>query len=259
MDSEYELDRRIELNEYNLFRYVQQGPIQLTRGLDSSMLEQAHERQFAISQMGLVSAGFESEHTARIKLALHTILCHFSNHKRNTSPQRPASPHREYLADFSLSNLPMTFEPLPPLNMEASTIHCPANPPTIPRSMTTHLSRPPLALVDLMNPEPAIPEYAKRKYSGSHSSPPLDADSLDNIVDADNDKLYSGTLDYVRASQSHKPITTRTHRAARMIRPSPSRMVPSQARRKKTCEADQAENDVHLLLGLSQDRTKAVS
>jgi hypothetical protein len=99
MDSEYEPDSRIELNEYN----VQRGPTQLTRGLDSSMLEQAHERQFAISQMGLVSAGFEWEHTVRIKHALHTVLCHFSNHKHDTSPQRPASPHREYLADFSSS------------------------------------------------------------------------------------------------------------------------------------------------------------
>jgi hypothetical protein len=216
MDSEYELDGRIELNEYNLFRYVQRGPTQLTRGLDSNMLEQAHERQFAISQIGLVSAGFESEHTARIKHALHTVLSHFSNHKHDTSPQRPVSPHREYLADFSLSNLPLTFEPLPPFNLEASAIHRPANPPTIPRPMTTHLSRPPLALVDLMNPEPAIPKLGKRKYSGSHSSPPVDVDSLDNIGDADNDKIYNGTLDYVRASQSHKPRMTRTHREARM-------------------------------------------
>ena len=114
MDSEYGPDWHIELNEYNLFRYVQRGPTQLTRGLDLSMLEQAHERQFAISQMGLVSAGFESEHTARIKLALHTVLYHFSNHKHNTSPQRPASPHREYLVDFSPSNFPMTSSPIQP-------------------------------------------------------------------------------------------------------------------------------------------------
>jgi hypothetical protein len=256
MDSEYEPDSRIELNEYNLFRYVQRGPPQLTRGLDSSMLGQAHERQFAISQMGLVSVGFEWEHTARIKHALHTVLCHFSDHKHDTSPQRPASPHREYLADFSPSNLPMTFEPLPPFNLEASTIHRPANPPTIPRPMTTHLSRSSLALVDLMNPEPAISKPGKRKYSGSHSSPPVDVDSLDNIVDADNDKLYNGTLDYVRASQSHKP---RMNREVRMRRPSPLRMVPSHARRQKTCEADQAENEAHLLLGLSQHCTKTAT
>jgi hypothetical protein len=106
----------------------------------------------------------------------------------------------------------MTFEPLPPFNLEASTIHHLANPPTIPRPMTTNLSRSPLALVDLMNPEPVIPKPGKRKYSGSHSSPPVDVDSLDNIVDADNDKLYNGALDYVRASQSHKPRMTRTHR-----------------------------------------------
>jgi hypothetical protein len=259
MNSEYEPDRRIELNEYNLFRHVQRGPTQLTRGLDSSMLEQAHERQFAISQMGLVSTGFESEHTARIKLALHTVLCHVSKHQHDTSTHRPASPYREYLADFSQSNLHMTFEPLPPFSLEASTIHRPANPPTIPRPTATHPSRSPLALVNLMNPEPAIPKPGKRKYSGSRSSPPVDVDSLDNIVDADTDKLYNGNPDYYRASQSHKPRLTRTHREVRMRRPSPSRMVPSQARRQKPCEADHAENKAHPLLGLSQHGTKAAS
>jgi hypothetical protein len=89
----------------------------------------------------------------------------------------------------------MMFEPLPPFNLEASTTHRPANPPTIPRPMTINLSRTPLTLVDVMNPEPVIPKPGKRKYSGSHSSPLVDVDSLDNIVDADNDKLYNGTLD----------------------------------------------------------------
>jgi len=61
----------------------------------------------------------------------------------------------------------------------------------------TYLLRLSLALKDLMNSKLAIPKLRKWRYSSSYSLPPMDINLLDNIVDAGNDNLYNGTLDYV--------------------------------------------------------------
>lgn len=211
------------------------------------MLEQAHERQFAISQIGLFSAGFELEHTARIKHTLETLLDYFTNHQSIQSPQRPTSPYREHLADFSLSKLPTTFEPLPPIDPEQ---------PITALSATDTPSRSPLALVDLMNPEPSNSRPSKRKYSATYSPPSVDVDSPENILDIGNESLYLSALDYVRASQSHTPTMTRTHREARMRRPSPIRKAFSHHRIPNAYDADQAETEAHLLLSFSQHFAK---
>jgi len=255
--TECDPDWRIELNEHNLFHYVQRGPSQLTRGLDSSMLEQASERQFAISQLGLVSAGFEVQHTERIKLTLQYLDNHFTNHQCERSPQRPSSPYREHLIDFSLSKFTTPFEPLPPFGSEQSITPDMSSPPTTPTPMADTSSRSPLALVDLMNPEPVNSRPSKRKFSAIYSPPLMDADSdsQDDIVDVqslDNEINYCHTLDYVRTTRGQYPIMTRTRREARMRRPSPLRKHLSHRGARNMYEAAQAETEAHLLLDFSQ-------
>ncbi|KEF51012.1 uncharacterized protein A1O9_12938 [Exophiala aquamarina CBS 119918] len=252
-------DWRIELNEHNLFHYVERGPTQLTRGLDSSMLEQASERQFAISQLGLVSAGFEVQHTERIKLTLQYLHNHFTNHQPEPSPQRPTSPYREYLPDFSLSNFSTPLDPLPPFNSEPATITHISPPPTSPTPKIDTSSRSPLALVNLMNPEPAKSRPGKRKFSGTHSPSLMDPDSPENLFDDENEMLYCSTLDYVRASKSQLEQMTRTHREARMRRPSPLRKPLVHRRARNAYETEQAETEAHLLLSFSQYRARVGS
>lgn len=258
--TEYDPDWRIDLNEHNLFHYVERGPTQLTRGLDSSMLEQAQERQFAISQLGLVSAGFEIEHTARIEHAIQLIIDYFTAHQDKDTPQQPTSPHWEHLADFSSSRIPTTFEPLPLFDPEQTTITATQNRAPTPTLTVDSSPRSPLALVDLMNPEPVVDTRPnKRKYSGGHSPPVVDPDSPDSLYDVDSEILFPRSLDYVRASKSSMPRLPRTHREPRMRRPSPLRIALPQHRKRPAYEAEKAETEAHLLLSFSNQYTKVAS
>lgn len=279
--AEYDPDWHIALTEYNLYHYVERGPTQLTRGLDSSMLEQALERQFAISQLGLVSAGFELEHTARIEHTLQTLFHYFSSHQDNGSVHHPASPHLEHLHDFRSSRLPPTYEPLslfdseqsfvdlpttsttPSISPLTTTSTLPETPATIPvPSLTSTVdmtSKSPLALVNIMNPEIIESRPSKRKYSGSHSPPVVDVDSPENLSDIDNEILFPRSMDYVRASKSYTPRMTRTHREARMRRLSPLRKPLPHHQRQHTYEAEEAETEAHLLLSFSHQCAKVAS
>ncbi|KAK5064443.1 hypothetical protein LTR84_000276 [Exophiala bonariae] len=258
--TEYDPDWRIELNEYNLFHYVERGPTQLTRGLDSNMLEQAHERQFAISQLGLVSAGFEIEHTARIEHAIHTLLDYYTGHQDNETRLQPTSPHWEHLADFSSSRVSTSFEPLPPFDSEQSTTTLTATRAPPPTLTVETSPRSPLALIDLMNPEPVVDvKPLKRKYAGDHSPPVVDVDSADEVFDIENEKLLPRSLDYIRASRSSIPRLPRTHREPRMRRPSPVRITLPQHRKRPAYEAQNAETEAHLLLSFSHQYTRVVS
>lgn len=285
--AEYDPDWYIELTEYNLYHYVERGPTQLTRGLDSSMLEQALERQFAVSQLGLVSAGFELEHTARIEHTLQTLFHYFSSHQDNSSVHHPASPHLEHLYDLRSSRLPPTYEPLSPFDSEQSSTDLPSTsslpttstlpsispltatstlpetPATIPEPSLTAIvdiaSKSPLALVNIMNPETIESRPRKRKYSGGHSPPVVDVDSPDSLFDIDNEILFPRSLDYIRASKSYTPRMTRTHREARMRRLSPLRKPLPHHRRQHAYEAEEAETEAHLLLSFSHQCAKVAS
>jgi len=114
MASEQHPDWRADLNEHNLYYYVTNGPSQLTRGLDSPMLELAHERQFAISQLGTRSVGFEVEHSARVQSALRMLETRFRTHFTDHLC-RPTSPHAEVLVDLRTQT--QSFTPLPALDL----------------------------------------------------------------------------------------------------------------------------------------------
>lgn len=220
------------------------------------MLEQAHERQFATTQLGLVSAGFELEHAARVGLALHTLFQHFENHPHHES-QRPTSPHTQHLSDLRLCNFSRSPAPLPPFDTTESTTDLPPSPAA--SASTAHKSgRSPIAITDLINPDPISPRPGKRKYSGSHEAPYVDADSVDTMFDHDNEILYQSALDYMRAIHPHTAKMTRTHREARMRRPSPTRLAFYPYQSQRPYEAQQAEKEASLLLGLSKGCARAM-
>src|ERR1700761_4042702 len=112
--SEQHPDWRADVNEYNLYYYIVKGPTPFRRGVDSSMLELAHERQFAIAQVGTQSVGFEAEHIARMQDALRLLDTRFTAHRLEESC-RPNSPHAEDLIDFRTQH--HCFNPLPPLDL----------------------------------------------------------------------------------------------------------------------------------------------
>jgi hypothetical protein len=177
------------------------------------MLEQAHERQFAISQLGTKSVRFEDEHTARIELALQTLFHHFTTHKLDEL-DRPTPPHADDLID--LRNISHRLEPLPLFEMSDLSAPEPKSlpPPKIPEKP----SRSPLALQDLMNPEPIQQPRAKRKFSSNRIAPIPDERGFDVRFNLDHSSVGRSAFNCVSANHPAGARVARTYREARMRR-----------------------------------------
>ncbi|KAJ9606449.1 hypothetical protein H2200_009410 [Cladophialophora chaetospira] len=247
--NEHHPDWRADLNEHNLFYYITTGPSQLKRGLDSPMLELAHERQFAISQLGTRSIGFEADHSIRVQSALQLLDDRFITHSTEERCP-PKSPHIEAL--MGLRRRAQSFTPLPPLDLlehpgpKSTTLS-----PTVPLRKPT---RSPLALQELMNPVLPPSSTLKRKASQDFMPSILADDELENVSDTDRDLTIETTppIEYHRAKQVFgKTTTTRTHRGVRMRK---SRSTARNAYLEEVYDADQLEKDGQLLLNLSRSR-----
>ncbi|EXJ79395.1 hypothetical protein A1O3_08897 [Capronia epimyces CBS 606.96] len=149
---------RIDLNEHNLAHFVdREGRSPLQERMNFPMLESAHERRFAVAQMGTQCSNFEAWHKARLEYALQTTKSRFTAHAlEGSSP--PNSPHVQDLPDLQLPSLALApLPPLPPLEMEISDLpeleSARAVSPPLPSKPSTTA----LTLDQLMNPEPLSP------------------------------------------------------------------------------------------------------
>ncbi|ETI29266.1 hypothetical protein G647_01719 [Cladophialophora carrionii CBS 160.54] len=239
-----------DLTEQNVFFYALIGPTQLQRYSDSSMLEQTHERQFAIAQLGVRNGGFEADHMARMELAFQNINDRFATYPLE-EPCRPSSPHVEDLMNFRIQS--HSFSPLPTLDLEpqseaASSAPRPMTPPRkSPRSA--------LDLYELMNPDPQPASKSKRHLSD-------DSDDIPRIqfdvgrpgrhdIDSDSGPNNPPPITYTRAKQMlQEGGPVRTRRGIRMRRPRP---VVRHRLRDDARDARQLEKDCQLLLNLSQN------
>ncbi|EHY52063.1 hypothetical protein HRR83_003376 [Exophiala dermatitidis] len=109
-------DWRIELNEHNLSHYVDKGgPSPLDDSMNVRMLESAHERRFAIAQLGVSNAAFEAGHRARIEYMFYRTKSHFTAHALDERFHPDTSLLADlYLFDFQLSvDHYNAYEPLP--------------------------------------------------------------------------------------------------------------------------------------------------
>lgn len=185
----------------------------MRRFSDSPMLEHAQERQFAISQLGTRSMGFQVQHTHRIEAALDWIQKCFSMHELDEA-RRPVSPHIEDLADFR--SLSPRHQSLPPLEALDETELTP-EPPSL-TTTSSETSRSPMALRELMNPEPIEPSRNKRKFSDSLMYPVLPDDSSDGQYDLLDSSAFHSTIIYIRAGSRMGEGTSRTHRRVRLRR-----------------------------------------
>ncbi|KIX06678.1 uncharacterized protein Z518_04654 [Rhinocladiella mackenziei CBS 650.93] len=209
---ELEPDWRIEVNEYNVRHFVKDdGPSQFKRMYDAPMLEVSHERQFAVSQLGTQSVGFEAQHTHRIKDTLRQISRYFARYKLDESCQ-PSSPYAEYLPDIRISSpLP---DPLPPLDV--SDVSSPDRHPDspLPSVESENSSRSTMALQEMMNPEPPRPSLGKRKWSPCAILPLSPEDpGYEEDLSLDNTNLV-----YARANHPAGEQFSRTRRGVRMRR-----------------------------------------
>lgn len=251
-------DWRADLNEYNLHHHIDKPLTQLRRGLDSPMLEQAHERQFAISQLGTRSVGFEAEHSKRMEKALKTLDMHFTANPAEETCH-PTSPHIETLADFRIQSYDCS--PLPPLQIydQSQMISPSPSPPRATGSDKT--SRSFLALQELMNPAPSSSpppsppsSSLKRKFPNDYLMTILADDNINDSLDLDSLRR-ADFRSQVHYSRSKNLIidgsTTRTHRIIRMRRPrSSARHHSSEARQ---C-ADHFDKEGQLRQDMSRSR-----
>ena len=211
------------------------------------MLEVTHERQFAISQIGIRNAGFEVEHSVRMQGALRLLENTFVAHCTEETC-RPRSPHAETLID--LRNQSPSFNPLPSLdlNQPSRSIINTAS-PSILRQRS---ARSPLALQELMNPVPSPILTLKRKASQDFY-PDIPADEeVDALAEISKDLSADTTppIKYYRAY--HAPgegKVTRTHRGVRMRR---SKSIARHNSLEDSYDVMQLEKDGELLLNLSQ-------
>ncbi|OAP55136.1 hypothetical protein AYL99_10836 [Fonsecaea erecta] len=247
--SAHEPDWRVELNEENIYYYVEHGPTQHRRALDSPMLGLAHERQFAISQLGIKSVGFEHQHITLMQDALEQLNHHFATHSTHESC-RPTSPHGENLPDFRQSA--HHYQPLPPLDITDELDSEPSTPS--PVTELERISRSPLDLKELMNPVPLTPASLKRKLSDDLLPRILaDDDEVERRTDDDGDDdslLRPHSLRYPRAGHIlGKGEATRTRRGVRMRR---ARSCQRRRSLREARETEQFEKEGHLLLNLAQ-------
>jgi hypothetical protein len=211
------------------------------------MLEQAHERQFAISQLGTRSVGFEAEHINRIHVALQMLNeCITTQH--HEEPCRPNSPHVDEL--FDLRRLSQNYTALPKLELASHSPSPSSSPsPTIPFNKSR---RSPMALQELMNPAPLLTSTLKRKAMNDYTPFILPDDELHELADLDHDILFDHAeqIRYHRAYQiMGDAASARTRRVVRMRR---SQSVIRRTTQEQCHEHDQLEKDGHLLLSLSQ-------
>ncbi|KIW82829.1 hypothetical protein Z517_02072 [Fonsecaea pedrosoi CBS 271.37] len=243
--SAQEPDWRVELNAENVYYYVEHGPSQHKRALDSPMLGLAHERQFAISQLGTRSVGFEKQHIALMQEALRQLSNHFTMHSTHEAC-RPTSPHSDYLTDCR--HLVDNYNPLPPLD----SLDEPCSEPSTPSPVTVsqRSSRSPLALQELMNPLPLTPSSLKRKSPDDLPSSILADDVLEAIPDLDDDALSQRhSLKYSRAGEIRGTSgASRTRRNVRMR----LRSCQRQGSLHDPLETEQFEKEGQLLLHLAR-------
>jgi len=249
--SEQHPDWRIDLNSYNLHHYVPHGPSQLKRGLDSSMLELAHERQFAISQLGTESAGYEVEHGIRVEGAIKTLSHHFMMYPSEEGC-RPTSPFKEDLMDFREQyGSPNSSIPW---HMVSYQSHHELSRPSA-RVELVRPRRSALAVRELMNPAPSLSSRRKRKLSDDCFSSMDADDGLDVLSEYESDlSLDVMSIQYSRARHVRSEgAAVRTHRGVRMRRRSQPVLMDHHLQHDQ--DTVKKEKDAHLLLHLSQRRS----
>ncbi|KIW20720.1 hypothetical protein PV08_01297 [Exophiala spinifera] len=214
--SQQDPDWRIELNEHNLLFYVNKGPSQLRRVLDSPMLESAQERQFVLSQLGLPNVNFETEHAGRMGYAIQLFSKHFITHETDES-FCPSSPHYEDLTDFRSAF--SYAEPTPSLPMSDLLEGLPSPSSPTPTVKSLRSAKSPMSVESLMNPEISPPSERKRKYSDERF-PPIDADDDPEGLEAlETPASLKQTFKYARTAKIGNAPTARLRRDTRMRRP----------------------------------------
>lgn len=148
---------------------VGSGPSQAERVLDQSpMLEQAHERRFVVGELSLDIAGFEAEHSQRIRETLDRLQSHFDLH-RISSECTSLVP-----ADISLTDLVSGREPISfPSDFEIETNRVPM--PTEPSLVKTEQCVPPFNILPDEDVEHLFPSadliraghHARQQLAGS--------------------------------------------------------------------------------------------
>lgn len=214
--------------------------------MDFSMLESAHERQFAMAQLGTRSVGFEAEHKTRIQYTFQTTKDYFTAHVLEEHC-RPTSPHEQDLGDLRLP--PPPFETLPSLEisdwdlseseLEGSQTPMPSNPP--PKPTTSFLT-----LDQLMNPAPASPRLKESTKSPSLGTKiqPDDSPELQSQHFYHDPSAFHTTLGYARANRI--PVSQRAPRTRRDVRMRRSRSELRVQGPKDGPDGNQVEDDVHL-------------
>lgn len=162
-----------ELSEYNVFYYIDRGPNQLKRVLDSPMLESAAERQFALSQLGTGNVWFVADHASRINHALQTMH-HWFTQNGLDEICRPTSPFHEDLIDFRTSSHP--FQPFPSMLDTSDLVSPTAYGPESALTQPAKPSRLRISVDALVNPSTPKPQSLKRKISDA-AGPALTPDS----------------------------------------------------------------------------------
>jgi hypothetical protein len=151
-----------ELSEYNVFYYIDRGPNQLKRVLDSPMLETASERRFALSQLGTGNIWFVADHAFRMNHALQTMHHWFTQNELDEIC-RPTSPYHEDLIDFRTSSHPS--EAVPSM---LDTFDLVSPTPYGPETASIQPAKPPrfrISVDALVNPGTPEPQSLKRKMS----------------------------------------------------------------------------------------------
>ncbi|KIW72080.1 hypothetical protein PV04_00301 [Phialophora macrospora] len=237
------------LTEQNVFFYALIGPTQLQRYSDSSMLEQTHERQFAIGQLGTRNGDFEAHHIERMQSTFRELDKYFAAY-RVEETCCPNSPHAEDLMSFRIQS--DYFTPLPALDLEPR----PRSTPSTPQPVVTPQkpSRSALDLHELMNPAP-LPSSEPKSTLSEDGMPPIHADLKlggEHEIDSDSGSNTMLPITYTRAKQVlREGGPARTRRGIRMRR---ARSIAKHCSREEPRDARQLEKDGQLLLSLSQRR-----
>ncbi|KIV77788.1 hypothetical protein PV11_09568 [Exophiala sideris] len=244
-------DRLIEqdiLSEHNLFFYVERGPTQLNRVLDSPMLESAQERRFAISQLGTGNVWFVADHPSRIECALQSISHHFTYYHSDETC-RPTSPHQEDLMDFQLSSHPS--EALP--SLETFDISSPLSQPPSPLIQRAEPTRFPMSVDALINPSTPQLQSRKRKLSDG-PVPELTPDESHSPEDLEmlrSPTMVRRSFTYTWSPDSKHDQTIRTRKNIQMRR---FRSESRDIGRHDRLGGELAEKHGNLLLDFSRSR-----
>ena len=180
------------------------------------MLELAHERQFAVSQLGTKSVGFEVEHRNRVRDALRLMDHRFTAHCLEEICH-PCSPHGADLIDLRLQD--RCFSPLPALDLSEPTLSVRST--TFSQMAVERPKRYSLPLQELMNAAPPPSSTLKRKASNDCAAESLADNEFKDVTHADNYFEVEDTqpIKYRRASYIlAEGNRTRTHRGVRMRR-----------------------------------------